>query len=149
MNLSMLVRRWDGCTLVEVQGDVDINSASWLQQHLLNLLWGNGLCLLVDLSGVTFIDCFAIRLLAETCRRAERQACSIQFVALSKQVQRLAKLTGLAGELPLTEPLRRGGRSPERARDDGAHGAADPPPHRPGHGHLHRGHGMLRLRVVH
>ena len=145
MNLSMLVRRCDGHTLVEVHGDVDINSASWLQQHLLNLLWGNGPLLLVDLSGVTFIDCFATRLLADTCRRAERQACSIEFVALSKLVQRLAELTGLAGELPLTEPSRRGGRSSQGERDDGACCAAEPQPDHTGHGHPHRGHGILRL----
>ena len=102
MYLSMFVRRCDDHALVDVAGDVDINSAPWLAQRLLNLLWANGHRLLVDLAGVTFIDCFAIRLLAETCRRAEGQACRVQFGALSQQVERLAELTGLAGELPLT-----------------------------------------------
>ena len=104
MYLSMLVRRCNGHALVDVEGDVDINSAPWLEQRLLNLLWGTGRRLLVDLSGVTFIDCFAIRRLTEMCRRAERQACSVRFVGLSKQVQRLAQLTGLIRELPLTRP---------------------------------------------
>ena len=102
MYLSMFVRRCDDHALVDVEGDVDINSAPWLEQRLLNLLWGSGHRLLVDLSGVTFIDCFATRVLASTCRRAEQQACPIQFVAWSKPVARLAELTGLAGELPLT-----------------------------------------------
>jgi anti-sigma B factor antagonist len=97
----MFVRRYEDHVLVDVAGDADINSAAWLEQSLLNLLWENGTRLLVDLSGVTFIDCFATRLLAETCQQADRQACSIQFVALSEMVQRLAELTGLAGELPL------------------------------------------------
>jgi anti-sigma B factor antagonist len=103
MYLSMFVRRCDDRTLVDVHGDVDVNSAPWLQQRLLNLMWDNGVRLLVDLSGVTFIDCFATRLLAQTCRQAEQQACSIQFVAVSELVQRLAELTGLASELPLAE----------------------------------------------
>jgi anti-sigma B factor antagonist len=98
----MFMRRYDDHALVDVAGDVDINSAPWLEHGLLDLLWGNGTRLLVDLSGVTFIDCFATRMLASTCRRAERQACSIQFVAWSKPVERLAELTGLAGALPLT-----------------------------------------------
>jgi len=101
MYLSMFVRRYDDHILVDVAGEVDINSAPWLEQRLLNLLWENGTPLLVDLFSITFIDCFAIRLLAETCRQADQQACSIQFVALSETVQRLAELTGLTGDLPL------------------------------------------------
>jgi anti-sigma B factor antagonist len=105
MNLSMCVRRCDDHALVSVEGDVDMNSAPRLQQRLMHLLEGSEPRLLVDLSGVTFIDCFATRLLAETCRRAEGRPCSIQFVALSKPVERLAELTGLAGELPVARPF--------------------------------------------
>ena len=112
MNLSMCVRRCDDHALVSVDGDVDVNSAPRLQQRLMHLLEGSEPCLLVDLSGVTFIDCFATRLLAETCRRAEGRPCPIRFVALSKPVERLAELTGLAGELPVAAPAVAGRPSP-------------------------------------
>ena len=112
MNLSMCVRRCDDHALVSVEGDVDINSAPGLQERLMHLLEGSEPCLLVDLSGVTFIDCFATRLLAETCRRAEGRPCSIRFVSLSKPVERLAELTGLAGELPVTASAAAGRPSP-------------------------------------
>jgi anti-sigma B factor antagonist len=105
MNLSMCLRRCDDHALVSVEGDVDMNSAPRLQQCLMHLLERSEPRLLVDLSGVTFIDCFATRLLAETCRRAEGRPCSIQIVALSKPVERLAELTGLAGELPVARPF--------------------------------------------
>lgn len=105
MDLSMCVRRCDGHALISVEGDVDINSAPLVQQRLMHLLGGNEPRLLVDLSGVTFIDCFATRMLAETCRRAEGRSRFIQFVALSKPVERLAELTGLAGELPVAGPF--------------------------------------------
>jgi anti-anti-sigma factor len=111
MCLSLFVRCCDGHALVDVAGDVDVSSAPWLQQrllHLLHLLREDRSRLLVDLSGVTFMDCFGTRLLAETCRRAEQQACSIQFTAFSAWVQRIAELTGLAGELPVTEPAAAG-----------------------------------------
>src|ERR1700761_9640806 len=115
MDLSMCVRRCDDHALVSVEGDVDLNSAPRLQQHLMHLmllLEGNEPCLLVDLSGVTFIDCFATRLLAETCRRAEGRSCPIRFVALSEPVERLAELPGLAGELPVTASAAAGRPSP-------------------------------------
>jgi anti-sigma B factor antagonist len=101
MNLSICVRRSADHALVSVEGDVDLNSAPLLQQRLMYLLEGNGPRLLIDLSGVTFIDCFATRMLAEMCRRAEGSPCSVQFVALSEPVERLAELTGLGGELPV------------------------------------------------
>jgi anti-sigma B factor antagonist len=108
MSFSLFVHRCGGEVVVDVDGEVDVISAPWLQQRLLHLLRADGPHLLVDLSGATFIDCFATRLLIETCRRAEQQACSIQFVALSKQVQRLAELAGLTGELPVTGPCAAG-----------------------------------------
>jgi len=105
MDLSIRVRPGDDHALVSVGGEVDINSAPLLQQRLMHLLEGNESRLLVDLSGVTFIDCFATRLLAEICRRAEGRPWSIRFVALSEPVERLAELTGLAGKLPLARPF--------------------------------------------
>jgi anti-sigma B factor antagonist len=98
MYFSVCVRRRDGHAQVTVDGDVDINSAPLLQQRLSHLLEEGESRLLVDLSGVTFIDCFGTRLLAQTCRQAEGRPCSVQFVALSEPVKRLAELTGLAGE---------------------------------------------------
>ncbi len=108
MYLSMCVRRCHDHALVNVEGDVDVNSAPLLQQRLIHLLEGSEPRLLVDLSGVTFIDCFATWLLAQTCLRAEGRPCSIQFVALSKPVERLAELTGLADELPAAGPIAAG-----------------------------------------
>jgi anti-anti-sigma factor len=82
--------------------------APLLQQRLIHLLEGAEPGPLVDLSGVTFIICFATRLLAQTCRRAEGRPCSIQLVTLSKLVERLAELTRLAGELPVAGPIAAG-----------------------------------------
>jgi anti-anti-sigma factor len=53
---------------------------------------------------VTFIDCSGIRMLLETCRTAERQGCSVRYIAISCQVQRLAELTGIMEAIPLTVP---------------------------------------------
>jgi anti-anti-sigma factor len=99
MYFSLCVRRRDGHALVDVEGDVDITSAPLLQRRLGHLLEDGEPLLPVDLSGVTFIDCFATRLLAQMCRPSEGRPRSVQFVALSEPVRRLAELTGLAGEL--------------------------------------------------
>src|SRR6266436_4131579 len=98
MCLSVFVRRCARNAVVDVTGDIDISSGAWLQERLLGILRTSGNDLLVDLTGVTFIDCFGMRALLATCRAAEVQACSVRFIAVSRQVRRLAELIGLREE---------------------------------------------------
>jgi anti-sigma B factor antagonist len=102
MYLSLLDRRSTRNSVIDVSGDIDINSAPWLEDRLMKLLETTGTHLLVDLSGVTFIDCAGLRMLLAMCRQAEQQECSVRFTALSPQVRRLAVLTGMREELPLS-----------------------------------------------
>jgi hypothetical protein len=52
MYLSMCVRRCDDHALVNVESEVDINSAPLLQQRLTHLLEGNELRVLAELTGL-------------------------------------------------------------------------------------------------
>jgi anti-anti-sigma factor len=101
---SLFVRRRSPQATVQVTGEIDLNSAPWVQEQLLRILRASGRRLLVDLSGVSFIDCAGLRMLLGTCRRAEQQAGSVAFVAVSGHVRRLAELTGQMEAIPLTSP---------------------------------------------
>jgi anti-anti-sigma factor len=102
MCLSLFVRRRASYEVVEVTGDIDLNSARWLQEYLLRIVRTSPPRLLVDLSGVTFIDCFGLRMLLATCRTAQLRGSSVSFTAVSRPVRRLAELTGLPEAIPLT-----------------------------------------------
>ena len=104
MYLSLRVRSRAGNVIVDIAGDIDMNSGPWLQDCLLRFLRISGTCLLADLSGVTFIDCAGLRMLLTTCRTAELQASTLRFTNLSPQVRRLADLTRLRAALPLATP---------------------------------------------
>jgi anti-anti-sigma factor len=104
MYLSLFVRGRSPHAVVQVTGDIDLNSAPWLQEQLLRILNGSRHRLLVDLSGVSFLDCAGLRMLLATCRSAEQQACSVSFIAVSGHVRRLAELTGLPEAIMLTAP---------------------------------------------
>jgi anti-sigma B factor antagonist len=101
MYLSLLDRSSARHSVIDVSGDIDINSAPWLEEHLIRLLGTGGTHLLIDLSGVTFIDCAGLRMLLATCERAGQQECSLHFTALSPQVERLVVLTGTWDVIPL------------------------------------------------
>ena len=113
MYLSLRVRSSARNLIVDVAGDVDMNSGPWLEDSLLRFLRISGTCVLADLSGVSFIDCAGLRTLITTCRTAEIHASALRFTNLSPQVRRLAGLTGLREALPLAVS-REGRVSPER-----------------------------------
>jgi anti-anti-sigma factor len=104
MDLSLFVRRRSPHGVVQVTGEIDLNSAPWLQEQLLSILRASGPRLLVDLSGVSFIDCAGLRMLLATRRSAEQQACPVTFVAASGHVRRIAELTGQMEAMALATP---------------------------------------------
>lgn len=104
MYLSLRVHSRAGNVIVDIAGDIDMNSGPWLEDSLLRFLRISGTCLLADLSGATFLDCAGLRMLITTCRTAELQANTLRFTNLSPQVRRLADLTGLRAALPLAIP---------------------------------------------
>jgi anti-anti-sigma factor len=103
MDLSLHVRRHDCDVVLTITGEIDIDSGPWLEEHV-RMLGTSGSRLLLDLSGVTFIDCAGLRILLATCRRAERRACSVRFIAISHEVEWLADLAGLRDEFRWPNP---------------------------------------------
>lgn len=124
MGLSLSIRPHPGHVAISVCGDIDCTSSQWVQGCLLRVLSTGGTHLIVDLSGVSFIDCSGLRTLLATCEEAERLACSVRFTDLSHPVRRLADLTGQREMIPMTwvpavtgasaMPSRKGRRSPGR-----------------------------------
>lgn len=94
MCLSVTVRRFPPRPVIDIAGDIDLVSAPWLRECLLSFLPCGGHRLLVNLSGVRFVDCSGLRTLL-AAEGAEVEGCSVRFIAPSRPVRRLAELTGL------------------------------------------------------
>jgi anti-sigma B factor antagonist len=101
MYVAPFIRPGAGHVAVGVTGDLDLSSGPWLREYLLRMLGIGWTRLSVDLSGVTFIDCCALRALLGTCRDAARCGGSVRFTALSPRVRRLAQLTGQHDAIPM------------------------------------------------
>lgn len=71
MGLTLGVRPGDDRTVVVVSGEVDVCTEASLQQALLRIMREHGARLLLDVSGVSFMDCAGLRALLTTRRRAE------------------------------------------------------------------------------
>jgi anti-sigma B factor antagonist len=94
MNVTLCVRPGDGGTIVAISGEVDVGTEAPLQQALLPIIRERGPRLMLDVSGVSFMDCAGLRALLATRRRAEMRGGCMRLIATSAAVRRITELTG-------------------------------------------------------
>jgi anti-sigma B factor antagonist len=81
------------CTLI-LNGDLDISAASGFLQHASRVVGDRTGRLVLDLAGVTFLDCSGLRTLAIAAGFAPG-GCPVIIRSLSPAVRRILALTGL------------------------------------------------------
>jgi anti-sigma B factor antagonist len=94
MGVTLSIRPGDGGTIVAISGEVDVGTEAALQQALLRIIRERGARLMLDLSGVSFMDCAGLRALLATRRRAEMRGGFLRPIAASAAVRRITELTG-------------------------------------------------------
>jgi anti-anti-sigma factor len=94
MGPTLCVRSRDDGIVVAVSGEVDVCTEGPLQQALLRIMRDRGARLLLDVSGVSFMDCAGLRALLTTRRRAELHGGFMRLIATSAAVRRIIELTG-------------------------------------------------------
>jgi anti-sigma B factor antagonist len=94
MTVTLCIRPGDGGTIVAISGEVDVCTEASLQQALLRIIRERGARLMLDLSGVSFMDCAGLRVLLATRRRAEMRGGFLHPIATSAAVRRITELTG-------------------------------------------------------
>jgi anti-sigma B factor antagonist len=102
-------QREDGAIpIVLVEGEIDIAVAPQLRNHLESLLDGGNASIVVDLSGVSFLDSTALGVLISTLKRCHASEGELCLVATDPQVLRVFEITGLTDVFCIVS-------SPERA----------------------------------
>lgn len=102
MNMTVRVRHSDHGTVVQVGGDLDIESNVAFQEILRYVLRSYSPRLLLDLASVPFMDCAGLGALVLIRRRAERRKGSLRLVAASASVRRVIATTGMKDVFPVT-----------------------------------------------
>jgi anti-anti-sigma factor len=82
-----------------VRGECDITMAPVLREQLLGLLARQSATMVLDLSGLDFVDCAGARVLLATGRRAALLGGTMVIAAPTPPVARLLRLTGLDRQL--------------------------------------------------
>lgn len=94
--LVLTVRRGDdGAYAVVITGEVDVDVAPWLRQHLVDLVDAGATELALDLAGVPFMDSAGLGALLHVRRWALASGASLRVTAVSPGLLRLLRVTGL------------------------------------------------------
>ena len=84
----------DGCAVLAISGEVDVYSAPAFRDRMMALLDADPL-LVVDLSGLAFIDSTGLGVLVAGRNRALERGGAVAFVCTQDRVLKLLRITGL------------------------------------------------------
>jgi anti-sigma B factor antagonist len=85
----------DGAVIVRLSGEADITTVPALAEALSSPAAGSPALLIVDASGLTFIDSAALHVLVRAHRRLRSDGRSLALVRPSPTVMRILQLSGL------------------------------------------------------
>ena len=95
MDLVLSTRQVDDLAVVSVGGEVDLETASQLGDHALDALRDMSPHVVLDLTGVTFMDSTGLKVLLAIQRRADLAGGSFAVAGPSRSVRKILALTGL------------------------------------------------------
>lgn len=96
MDISIESERMpDGATVITVAGELDLYTAPRLKEELLAALEDNVLQLVVDMTGVHFIDSSALGVLIGGVKRLKPLGGKLVLVSVDENVNWIFQITGL------------------------------------------------------
>jgi anti-anti-sigma factor len=95
---TFVVRAFDTGHVVVASGEIDLANAPQLAEVLAQFSDGD---VIVDFSGVTFMDSAGLSVLLSAHRRVERRDAHLRLVAVPKRLLRTMQSAGLTGVLHL------------------------------------------------
>jgi anti-anti-sigma factor len=103
----------DGVAVVKLKGEADLHTAPILREALNEAIEGVPATLIVDMTGVTFIDSMMLGVLLSATRRARPNGTELRIVVDDPHVRRIFELTLLDHVMQLypTVDVARAGRS--------------------------------------
>lgn len=98
------IREVDGASVVALQGDIDLESSPQSRKILLDCI-DKGTAVLVDMSGVSYIDSSGIASLIEALQKSRQSKIYFALVAVSEGAFRVINLARLDKVFTIHETL--------------------------------------------
>lgn len=101
--LAVTSERAGGVHSIGLVGELDLATAGAVEDALVSAEAGDANAIVVDLSGLTFIDSTGLRLLVGAANRSRADADRLMLLKGPPAVQRVFRLTALEEHLPFAE----------------------------------------------
>ncbi len=102
-----------GLVVVTVGGDLDVDTATALRQQLADQLREGRRHIVLDLTGVPFMDSSGLNIILRTLQEARRLGGSLRLAAPVPAVRRLLDLTGVSISAPVYDSVDEALEAPE------------------------------------
>lgn len=101
MELQLTTRHEGDVAIVDAQGEVDVFTAPGLDAELDALVSGGSSRLVVDLSGVAFLDSTGLGVLVKALKRAREADGWLRLVVTGDRIRKIFEITGLDASIPI------------------------------------------------
>jgi anti-anti-sigma factor len=101
--LSMRSERDGDVHTITLSGEIDLSNAADVERELMSVEATDAGVILVDLSGLTFMDSTAIRLLVSACARSRAGSGRLALRRPSDGVGRVLRIAGIEHLLPFAD----------------------------------------------
>jgi len=95
----------DGWTVIAVAGEVDVVSAPEVRGEIVGVVTGGSTEVVLDMSGVVFIDSFGLGVLIGAVKRIQSHGGRLRVVVGEARVAAVLELTGLDRVLDLRDSV--------------------------------------------
>jgi len=105
MEISVTSPERGGRTIVTVSGEVDVYTSSGLRKHLATLIDADNTDLVVDLTGVVFIDSTGLGVLVGALKKLRRVGGQLRLIINQAKVIKVFQITALTEVFTINDTL--------------------------------------------
>jgi anti-sigma B factor antagonist len=101
VDLSLSTRTEGGRTVVDVVGEIDVYTAPRLREQLTELVDSGRYDIVVDMTGVEFLDSTGLGVLVGGLKRVRLHEGSLRLVCTQERILKIFRITGLTKVFPI------------------------------------------------
>lgn len=105
MELRLQTREEGPYTVIEVHGEVDVYTAPRLREQIVECVQSGQHHIVVDMSGVEFLDSTGLGVLVGGLKRVRVHGGSMRLVTSNPSVEKIFRITGLGRVFPMHTSL--------------------------------------------